>query len=88
MMKKMAKKVLKYTVIFEPAEEGGFVVSVPALPGCVTQGETFEDALKMAKDAIEGYLEVLKEEGAEIPQEKEEVIVSKVSVADPFYPTP
>ena len=52
------KNIYKYTTIFEPAEEGGYVVSVPALPGCVTQGETFEEAQQMAKDAIGGYLNI------------------------------
>ena len=45
-----------YTVLFEPAEEGGYVVTVPALPGCVTQGETLEEAREMATDAILGYI--------------------------------
>ena len=57
------KKVLKYTVVFEPAEEGGYVASVPALSGCMSQGETFEEAVRMIKDAISGYLAVLKEKG-------------------------
>ena len=51
MAKSVSKKILKYTVIFEPAKEGGYVVSVPALPGCVSQGETFEQASEMIKDA-------------------------------------
>jgi antitoxin HicB len=63
----VSKKVLEYTAVFEPAEEGGYVVTVPALPGCATQGETFEEAVFMIKDALEGYLAVLKEEGQEIP---------------------
>lgn len=84
-MKKVSQKVLKYTAIFEPAEEGGYVVSVPALPGCATQGETFEDAVYMIKDAIQLYLSVLKEEGEEIPQEKEDVVVTKVAVPTPAF---
>lgn len=84
-MKKISQKILKYTAIFEPAEEGGYVVSVPALPGCATQGETFEDAVYMIKDAIELYLSVLKEDGEEIPQEKEDVIVTKVAVPTPAF---
>ncbi len=80
MARKTVRKVLKYIVVFEPAEEGGYVVTVPALPGCVTQGETFEEACEMAKDAIQGYLEVLKEDGDEIPIEPEGVVVSEVTV--------
>src|SRR5258706_7016395 len=82
MNKSLSKKILSYTTIFEPAQEGGYVVSVPALPGCVTQGETFEEATEMIKDAIEGYLAVLKEEGQEIPEEQDNVIVTKVTVAN------
>lgn len=83
MTKKISKKLLKYTVIFEPAEEGGYVVSVPALPGCLTEGDTFEEAVKMIKDAIKGYLAVSKKEGLEIPVETEDIVVTKVSVPAP-----
>lgn len=81
---KAKQNILKYTAIFEPAPEGGFVVTVPALPGCATQGETFEEASLMIKDAISGYIEVLKEEGQEIPQESNEVVVTKVVVDNPL----
>lgn len=87
MAKKISQKILKYTAIFEPAEEGGYVVSVPALPGCITEGDTFEEAAAMVKDAIEGYLAVLKDEGEDIPTETEEVVVTKISVAEPVSST-
>lgn len=80
MPKKFKKKLLNYTVILEPAEEGGYVVYVPFLPGCVIQGETVEEALEMAKDGIYGYLETLKEIGEKIPEEKEKFIVSKIEL--------
>ena len=51
---------MKFNVILEPAAEGGFNVSVPALDGCFTQGETEEEALKNAKEAILCYLEGLE----------------------------
>lgn len=79
----ISQKILEYTALFEPAEEGGYIVSVPALPGCVTEGGTFEEAAAMIKDAVEGYLLVLKETGQEIPQEKPEVVISKVTVDNP-----
>ena len=47
--------------------EGGFTVTVPALPGCVTYGEDLDHALSMAKEAIEGYVSVLKESNEPIP---------------------
>lgn len=85
MVKKISKKVLKYTVIFEPAEEGGYVVSVPALPGCLTEGDTFEEAMYMIKDALKGYLAVLKKEGLDIPKETEDIVVTKVSIPEPAF---
>jgi antitoxin HicB len=51
---------MKFNVILEPAEEGGFNVSVPALDGCYTQGETEEEALQNAKEAILCYVEGLE----------------------------
>lgn len=62
-------KTQTYTVHLEPAEEGGYVVTVPALPGCVTQGETYGEAVAMAKEAIEGWLELLAQHGKPIPEE-------------------
>ena len=56
-----------YTAVFEPAAEGGFVVTVPALPGLVTEGDSLEEARVMVKDAIRGYLESLKKHGEDIP---------------------
>lgn len=79
-MSKQKVKIAKYTAIFEPAEEGGYVVSVPALPGCVTEGDTFEEAVEMAKDAIKGYLAVSKKIGEELPTETEGTVITQVSV--------
>jgi antitoxin HicB len=62
-------EIYRYTVIFEPAEEGGYVVHVPALNDLATQGETLEEARDMARDAIEGYIECLKDKGLPIPDE-------------------
>ena len=59
----------KYTVIFEPAEEGGYIVRVPVLPGCYTQGETLEEAKEMAREAIALHLETLKAINLPIPNE-------------------
>lgn len=72
--------ILTYTVIFEKATEGGYVAVVPALPGCTTQGETFEEAKENIKDAISGYVEVLKEDGDTIPLENNEYIAATVAI--------
>lgn len=74
------QKILAYTVIFEKAPEGGYIATVPLLPGCMSQGETFEEAQNNIKDAIKGYIAVLKEDGDEIPQEPPEHIAATVLV--------
>lgn len=61
---------LKYTVILVPEEGGGYSVEVPALPGCYTQGETREEAIAMAREAIELYLESCRALHEPIPQER------------------
>ncbi len=72
----------RYTVILTPdLEEGGFTVRVPALPGCNTQGDTREEALANAREAIEGYLETLKELGRPIPEEQEHPETVVIDVA-------
>jgi predicted RNase H-like HicB family nuclease len=48
---------VKITVVLEKQEEGGYTVYVPSLPGCISQGETKEEAIKNIKEAIELYLE-------------------------------
>jgi predicted RNase H-like HicB family nuclease len=66
-------KTYRYTVHFEPAEEGGYVVTVPALPGCVTQGESYDEAVAMAEECIRGFVEALEKAGQPIPREEEPV---------------
>ena len=57
----------KFTVFFEPAAEGGYIVSCPALLGLVTEGDSLADARRMAQDAIRAYLESLLKDGEAIP---------------------
>lgn len=67
-----AAKDLAYTIILHPdEEEGGYTVTVPALPGCVTQGETLEEAIAMARDAIQLYVVSLRAHGEPVPEERE-----------------
>ena len=74
-------RVYEYTVNLKPDEEGGYTASVPALPGCITQGETLEEAVEMAKDAIKLYLGVLQERGEPIPVETTPPQTIRVKVA-------
>jgi antitoxin HicB len=65
---------MKYKIFLEQEAEGGYSVHVPALPGCHTQGDDVEDALKNAKEAIECYLESLKKDGIPITSSREELV--------------
>jgi predicted RNase H-like HicB family nuclease len=56
-----------YPAIFQPGEKKGYCVTFPDLPGCITEGDTLEEALYMAKDALELHLYGLEEDGDEIP---------------------
>ena len=58
-----------YKIHLHKEEEGGFTVNVPALPGCITYGENLDEAIDMAKEAIQLYLEELKERGETIPDD-------------------
>jgi len=70
-----------YTIVLDPdLEAGGYTVTVPALPGCVTQGETVDEAVAMARDAIALYLEDLRADGLPIPQETERPQLITVAV--------
>ena len=70
---------MEYSVIVHQAEEGGFWVEVPALPGCYSQGESVEDTLINVREAIALYLETLKDEGQDVPRDAD--VVYQVSVA-------
>ncbi len=60
---------VKYTVLIEKNEEGGYTVVVPSLPGCITQGDTWQEAMANAREAIAGYIEALKDIGKPVPVE-------------------
>jgi len=67
-----AKKIeTKYTVLLERNEDGRYTVTVPSLPGCITEGDTREEAISNVREAIAGYIETLKDLGIplEIPVE-------------------
>lgn len=60
---------MRYTVVLEQEQDGGYVASVPALPGCVSQGDTREAALANIREAIELYLDDCRDAGDPIPIE-------------------
>ena len=79
---KQKKHILDYTVFFQKESEGGYTAIVPTLPGCVSYGETIEEAKLMAKEAIELYLESLSAHQEEIPKESG-FLQTKISVRSP-----
>ena len=76
MAKKLTHTIYQYTAVFEPDEkEGGFTVTIPALPGCISEGDTFEKALQNIKEAASLYLEVMQSK-----KEEKGVVIAPVEV--------
>lgn len=74
----------RYTIILDfDADEGAYAVTVPALPGCFTQGKTADEAIERAREAIQGYLEVLAESGDPIPDDSVDIRFVTVDVPAP-----
>lgn len=65
-------------VIIKPGEDGFWVAECPSLPGCISQGQTRQEAITNIREAIEGYLEVLQEDGETIPEDGMDTIVVAV----------
>lgn len=77
----MRGKEYRYTAVFEPAEGGGYTVYFPALPGCITEGDTLEDARSAAAEALYAYLESLLADGQPLPDDvREKVVQEQVTV--------
>ena len=71
----------RYKVVLEQdVLEGGYTVTVPGLPGCITEGDTFEEAMANAHEAILGYLEALEKEGLPIPADSPKLIFGEVEI--------
>ena len=60
---------LKFTILIEKNEDMGYTVTVPSLPGCITQGDTWDETITNAKEAIAGHIEALRTLGKQIPME-------------------
>jgi len=70
----IAMKTLRYKILLRKEPDGTYTVIVPSLPGCLTYGRTVEEAIEMAKEAIEGFIECLAARGEEIPIEEEPIV--------------
>ena len=66
---------MKFRVIIQPDEDGEFVAECPALPGCISQGDTRAEAMANIKDAIEGYIASLEKHNEPIPPSISEEII-------------
>ena len=60
--------MMKLQIILEPSDEGGYTAIVPALPGCISEGDTREEALRNIREAIELYLEPVDDDGSNVEQ--------------------
>ena len=72
---------MQYRVVLSRDDEGHWLASVPALPGCHTWGDSRDEALSNAKEAIEGYIESLQAAGEPVPADGSDVEVAEVSVS-------
>lgn len=77
---KLKGEIMKLKVILEAEEEGGYSVYCPALPGCYSQGDTVEEALANIREAIQLYIETLKDLGKPISMSDPEILVEAVEV--------
>jgi predicted RNase H-like HicB family nuclease len=71
---------MEYTVLFHPAEEGGYWAEVPSLPGCYSQGETIEETTQNIREAIESHIAALKAEGQAVGGDNG-ILIGRVQVA-------
>lgn len=71
---------MKFTVVLSPETEGGYSVICPAIPGCVSQGNSLEEALANIREAILLCLEVRKDEGLPLPVETPDVVAEEIHV--------
>lgn len=70
----MSTQRASFTAVFLPAEEGGYTVEFPQLPGCVSEGDTFEEAMTNAREALSGWLETAQAHGWSVPGGPEPVV--------------
>lgn len=80
----MKQNILKYDVVFEEQAEGGYTVTVPSLPGCISEGDTFEEAKGNIAEAITAYLESLAKDGEELPMGDSNIFIGQIDVQNPL----
>lgn len=81
MKRRLIHKVYQYTAVFEPDEKsGGFTVTIPSLPGCISEGDTFEESLENIQEAASLYIEVMQKRKSLIPMEQRGVVIAPVEI--------
>lgn len=73
--------VCRFKTLLEWNKQGGYTVTVPALPGCVTEGDTIDEACKNAREAIAGFLKALRKTGATVPDKDVQLFPGEVEVS-------
>jgi len=76
MNQRITGRILEYVAVFEQEHDGGFSVVIPALPGCISEGDTFEEAQENIQEAAELYLSVMKERRNLIPKQSRFVVAA------------
>lgn len=78
---KLTHKIHQYTAVFEPdTESGGFTVTIPTLPGCISEGDNFEQASKNIQEAASLYIETMQNENFDIPKQEKGIVIAPVEV--------
>ena len=81
MKKQITHKIYQYTAIFEPDEKSsGFTVTIPSLPGCISEGDSFEEALQNIQEAASLYVEVMKAQKVEISKGEKGIVIAPVKI--------
>ena len=82
MKKKLTKKVYQYAAVFELNKSGSYTATIPALPGCISEGDNFEEALKNIEEAASLYLEDLRADKMlkEFAKDSQEIVLAPIKV--------
>lgn len=73
--------IAQYTAVFEPDPKGGYTATIPALPGCISEGGTFEEAHRNIREAALLYLDVLLERRRSVPRERRSTFTAGITVS-------
>ena len=84
-MKRNKRQINTFETIFEEQKNGGYTVIVPMLPGCISEGDSFEEAKNNIAEAITAYLESLKKDHRKIPQKSPAVFIGRIAALKPVF---